>query len=159
MDPTTICDDNQSCTPPMLSIVQEYKKGGAAISNQTLSGFSGGCYYLSSLYSSEHKHHGAFVFERAGDNLAVTGIFSFFTKDDPYQNMNSIEMKNWLIQNGYPFSQAVESDREVELRFLTDQSDFHYWFRSNSEMNKIFVIGEQFSAGKNTSLFCEMNAR
>ena len=158
-DPTTICQENAACTPPMLSIVNGYREGNANFAQLPLVGFSGGCYYISSLYSSEHQHHGAFIFERIREEILTAGEFSFFTSEDPYRSMNSAELKKFFVGNGSRFSNAIQSVGEIELRYITDQSDFHYWFRSNLQKNKLFVIGEQFAAGKSASVFCEMNAR
>ncbi len=158
-DPSTICDENSFCTQPMIEIVSGFKNGGSQFTERPLSGFSGGCYYISSLYNSGHQHHGAFIFDRTQSGLFAAGEFSFFTAEDPYQNMNSVELKNWFIKNKSNFTKAIATDKQVELQYMGNQYDLHYWFRSNAEKNKLYVLGQQFSGGQSDSVFCEMSAR
>ena len=158
-DPSTICDENSSCTHPMQQIVENYKKGNVDFSKFELSGFSGSCYYISPIYDSAHEHHGAFLFERNSSVLFATGIFSFFTAVDPYKDMNAVELKKWFVENQSTFTGTTETNDQVELEYMGERSDFHYWFRSNTEKNKLYVLGQQFAAGQNSDVFCDLNAR
>jgi hypothetical protein len=158
-DPATFCDENPQCTDRMREITQGYKMGSNQISNEQLVGFSGACYHLSSMYDSSHEHHGSFIFERTNEALMADGIFNFFFEADPYQNMSSIELKNWFIQNGSRPSKATESESQVELQYLGDSSDYHYWFRNNKDLSKMYLIAKQASSDYLGFIYCEMNRR
>lgn len=158
-DPSQFCMETNQCTKKMQSILDGYKDGNANFSKESLTGFSGSCFHLNDLYDSEHEHHGAFTFERDGINLMTTGIFSFFADEDPYQNMSSVELRNWFVENNSNFSKAIEKSDHVELQYLSPRSDYSYWFSENIKNKKFYVIGKQIGEDYLGYIFCEMNRR
>lgn len=159
IDPSLFCDQTYQCTDKMREISTQYKTGNSEFAKESLIGLSGACYHISSLYDSDHEHHGAFLFERSSQGLMTTGVFSFFAEQDPYEGMNSVELKEWFIQNNSRFEKAIESSSQVELQFLDVGSDFHYWFRGHKDNNKVFVIGKQLVDDYAGFIFCELNHR
>lgn len=161
-NPSTFCDQNTQCTDKMRKIVLEYKSGNKQFSqliNDTPMGFSGSCYHISYLYDSNHEHHGAFIFERSGNDLMTDGVFNFFFNEDPYQQMTSFELKTWFLQSNSQMSLALEKTNQIELQFLGNGSDYHYWFRNNKKNNKLMLIGKQMDTSTSALIFCEMTRR
>lgn len=156
-DPALFCDESQQCTGRMREITLNYNLGQKEFSKETTVGYSGACYHISSMYDSNHEHHGAFFFERANEIFLATGIFSFFAESDPYQNMNAVELKDWFVKSNSRFSPTIENANEIELQYLGDTSDLHYWFRSHGK--KLYVIAKQGMERYVGYIFCEMNQR
>ena len=158
--PDQFCSGNSDCSEKMIEIANLYKNGTNTLSQQSLIGMSGACYHISSLYDKEHEHHGAFVFERASNGaFETTGLFSFFAEEDPYKNLNAPQMKEWFIRNNSRFTKAIENSEQVEIRYLTDESDIHYWFRGNNDNNVVTVIGRQFIQDYVGYIFCKFKSR
>jgi len=158
-DPSTFCDENPYCTDKMNQITSEYKLGNDQFASLPLSAFSGGCYHLSPLYESSHEHHGAFIFERSQDDLMTDGIFSFFYEQDPFDGVSALEMKAWFQSQNSTMVQTVQRNNQIELQFLGDQSDYHYWFRNNKQQTKLLVIAKQQSSGYSGLIFCEFTPK
>jgi hypothetical protein len=158
-DPSIFCDEIGFCTQSMLNITKGFKAGDTEFSKNKLSGFSGSCYYISPFYDQNHEHHGAFLFEKSPKALMATGIFSFFAEQDPYKEMNSVELKQWFINRNSRFSETIVTSNQVELRYLTEESDIHYWFRSSSDGKQIFIISRDVNINYLEFGFCKMDRR
>ncbi len=158
-DPSLFCHKNPNCTDKMNKISQNFKKGNVLFAKENLIGFSGACFHLSYLYDSLHEHHGAFVFEKNQNDLMADGIFLFFYPSDPFNNMTSQELKDWFIESKSTMVKTNVKASVVELQFLGEGSDYHYWMRSDKSNSKLFVIGKQASNNYDGLLFCELNRR
>jgi hypothetical protein len=161
-DPSTFCAKNGShCTEKMRSITDQYNAGNSDFTKEDLIGFSGSCYHISETYDKNHEHHGAFLFARDKNNqtLATTGIFSFFAEQDPYKEMNSVELRDYFVKTNSRFSKAIEKPNQVELQYLSERADLHYWFRTNPQTGKFLLIASQAIETYLGFIFCEMTAR
>ena len=158
-NPATFCDENPFCTEKMNLITSEFKLGNNQFASLPLSAFSGGCFHINSLYDSAHEHHGAFFFERSQNDLMTDGIFSFFYESDPFDGVSALEMKEWFQSQNSKMAKAIEQKNSVELQFLGDQSDYHYWFRNNKEQTKLLVIAKQQSSNHSALIFCEFTPK
>ena len=158
-NPSQFCLETNLCTEKMQTIVEGYTKGDAEFSSESLIGFSGSCYHLSDLYDSEHEHHGAFLFERTGNELFTAGVFNFFYESDPYQKMTSSELKAWFVQNNSSFDKTSVKADHVELQYLSTESNYSYWFSENKKTHKFYVLGKQIGEDYLGYVFCEMNRR
>ena len=158
-NPAKFCNQNPECTQKMIEISNDYQNGNKLFSKEILDGFSGECFHLSSLYESKHAHHGAFIFEQSGRDLMADGIFTFFYNEDPFIAMNSIELKDWFISQNSHMVKTIKKLNQIEMQFLGDTSDYHYWFRSHPKTGKLLVIGKQASSEYLGFVFCEMEHR
>lgn len=155
-NPVEFCDGNDYCTPKMHALTEEFKNGNAAFAQESISAFSGGCFHLSELYNSEHEHHGAFVFERKGDDLFSKGSFFFFYEQDPFLGMDVHDMTKWFEERNSASAKTVVSTEQVELQYLGTGSDYHYWFRSSKASDKVIMIAKQKSENYLGLIFCEL---
>ena len=158
-DPATFCTQNNLCTDKMVEISKDYKNGNINFTTENLSGFSGSCFHISSLYDSNHEHHGAFIFERSDKDLMADGIFMFFYDTDPFKEMNSIQLKDWFTTNNSQMVKTIQKRKQIEMQFLGDNSDYHYWFRNNKRNNHLALIGKQSNAFYLGFVFCDMTHR
>jgi hypothetical protein len=159
INPAGFCNETGMCTKKMISITQTYEKGNADFQKEALSAFSGACYHLSDLYDPEHEHHGAFVFshdEVKPADLMTTGVFSFFAESDPYAQMSSVELKDWFIKNNSRFDKTIVKADHVELQYLTELSNYTYWFRQDARAKKLILIGKQIGEDSFGYIFCEL---
>jgi hypothetical protein len=159
-NPLDFCHQIGNCTSKMLEITKEYKVGNGKFTKENLSAFSGSCYHISPLYDPDHEHHGAFYFENENKEFKIDGIFSFFFEADPYQDLNSEGVKELFLQRGSVPFKAIKKMDHAELWIKsTKPSDFHYWFKTNQDQSKMFLIGMQFSGTDPNFVFCELNNR
>lgn len=152
-DPTQFCAQAETCTDRMKQITENYIQGDAAFAKENVIATSGACFHLSSMYDGEHEHHGAFLFERIDQDLMTSGIFSFFAPSDPYADMDAKAMKEFFIANKSTSNKTIETPEQIELQFLAEDSDYHYWFRSYQ--GRLFLIGKQASGYNANLLFCD----
>lgn len=159
-NPVEFCNDTKACTEKMLQISKDYAAGNSDFAKEDLIGFSGACYHLASIYNPDHRHHGAFLFERHERDYLATGIFSFFAEEDPFKSLSAPELKDWLLQNQSRFAKTIETETQVELQYLEPKFNLHYWFRSHNENTKLSLIAKQaFGAADTFYIFCEMARR
>jgi hypothetical protein len=158
-DPSNFCEQSGACTPRMQEISNGYKSGNIEFIQSDLVGYSGGCFHISPSYHPDHKHYGAFVFKIVAGDVITTGIFDFFPEKDPYENMTSVELDNWFLKIGSRYIPVIQNTEHVELQYTSDVADLHYWFRSNSDQSKIFMIARQAQSEYLGFIYCEMNRR
>jgi hypothetical protein len=156
-NPALFCTQTDQCTDQMLAITRGYSEGNANFSQAPLAAISGACYHISSAYDRNHEHHGGFVFERRGKDLFTAGEFSFFADEDPYQHLNSLEMKEYFVKANSRFEKTMENPTQIELQYLTSRSDLHYWFRSSQDGKKVYMIAKQAIEDYLGFIFCETN--
>lgn len=156
INPAELCVETGKCTKKMLAISKAYEKGNAGFQNNELSSFSGGCYHLSDLYDPEHEHHGAFVFEKSGADLLTTGIFSFFSESDPYAQMTSVELRDWFVKDHSRFDKTIIKEDHIELQYLTEFTNYTYWFRQDARAKNLLLIAKQIGEDSFGYIFCEL---
>jgi hypothetical protein len=159
IDPSRLCQETRLCTDRMQEISTQFSRGTGSFSMAQLEGYSGGCYHISPLYNSEHKHYGAFIFERQGTALMTSGVFSFFPEADPYENMSALEIKQWLQRTGFPFYKTKKSHNWIELQLLSPDAEFHYWLSAGIDLKNVYLIGQQISTDYEAYIYCSMQRR
>ncbi len=158
-DPSKFCEQSYECTETMSKISAQYENGNSKFSSEKLIAFSGSCYHISPLYHAETEHHGVFVFERTNKGLMANGSFNFFWGYDQYEDMNASQIKDHFIATGTSFDKTMETGNQVELQYLGDESDYHYWFRSEKANKNMFLIAKQASTDYAGFIFCKMSRR
>ncbi|AZZ36271.1 hypothetical protein CIK05_05530 [Bdellovibrio sp. qaytius] len=155
-DPTQFCNGN-SCSEPMLAIIEDYKQGSAQFAQADLSAYSGKCFHLNSMYDPNYAHVGAFVFEKSAP-LHIMGIFGFFYESDPYAGLTPEETKSELILRGSKGAEGILEPDHAELAYVGENSELRYWFRNSADQNSMLVIGRQAdgNGGMSSLLFCHM---
>ncbi len=153
--PENFCADTE-CTSEMLNISQKYATGTTAFVEKEISGYSGVCYHLNPSYYPEHAHHGAFVFEQSNKQVLTNGIFSFFYASNPFENMSTTELKQYL---GNSFDPVSVAPGQVDLSYISSQANLHYWFRSSPDLKNLYVIGRDLSPSFINLIFCDMSAQ
>ncbi len=156
-DPAQFCKE-ANCTPKMRKISRKFAAGRNDFINNSIVGFSGTCFHIHPDYHSNHSHHGAFVFENENDQLLGNGVFSFFSTQDPYENMNSIELRELLTQSS-PLTVITVTEKNVELAYASEQSDIRYYFRTSEDFKELYVIGRNSNVQYISMVFCSMQHR
>lgn len=157
VNPTELCD-GAGCSEPMLNIVKAYSEGFGGFANQDITGYSGKCFHMNSMYDPNYAHFGAFTFERANEGTVITGLFGFFYDSDPYSGMSAAEMKSAFKAGGSNGSLGITRADHTELVYKYPASELRYWFRSNKSRNVLFLIGRMTDGnhGISSMVFCKM---
>lgn len=155
--PENFCNEIEGCTEQMTSILSEYRQGQTDFILKPVSAYSGSCFHLNSMYDSSKEHHGAFAFERTKADVFSIGIFSFFAPADPFRDLTTEELVDWLKKNSSGYQAVETSTNQVQLSYCDPAVNLNYWFRSSADTQTLFVIGEEDAAYRRNLIFCRMN--
>ena len=159
-NPVLFCQETENCTPKMLDITNQYKVGNGKFTKLNLTAYSGSCYHISALYDPNHEHHGVFYFQQENNEYLIDGEFGFFYDEDPYKTMSSKEVRQVFLERGSKPMRALKRIDRAELEIKTSKtSDFHYWFRSSANQEKMYLIGVQFSGSEPELVYCDLDNR
>ena len=157
-DPSIFCSQN-SCTEKMQEISVNYKIGNGDFAKKNISGYSGTCYHINPIYKPEYPHYGVMVFENKNKQFLNTGFWGFFYTEDPYLNMTPEEIQTDLENKKYASDNGEILSDHTELAFLTAEATINYWFKSSSDLKKLFVIGRWQADSGEQFMFCELDQR
>lgn len=156
IDPVELCDQNPNCSSSMNQIIESFKQGDDEFLDLPISAFSGVCFHANAQYDSSTAHHGAFSFERKGLAVNARGIFSFFNSQNPFANLTTQELIEYLKKSD-PHSSKLSSLKDpVTLEFKSEDSEITYWFRSLDENEKLLLIGLHQQGTIYNLVTCEM---
>lgn len=161
-DPSTFCDENE-CTSKMQDISNQYKTGNADFALQKLSAYSGACFHLNPLYNADDQHYGVMLFENNGSDFLVNGFWGFFYNDDPYANSTPLDIKKDLESRNYSPHFGEIFDDHTELGFENQGTNITYWYKTNTDLSRMYIIGRWQGMKVDSTLeqymFCEFSKR
>lgn len=156
-DPESLCKV-QKCTEKMQEIVTDFTERG------TLPDFSAGpmvasgsCFYNERSIDPEQENHGLNIISGTIDQPAFQGLFSYWTKQDPWQGMTYEQANNAAVQGGSKPAPATVEGNSI-------RTDFHqsawlvYWARQDKERNELLMVAYKSYPDFNaiTSAYCRL---
>lgn len=131
------CDPQwYDCSVASLEIVKNYRAGTAAALNGDEALYAGSCYMVSRHYRNDHAHHGYFYFRKNSGAVDFFGLFSFFSKENPYAGM-TVEDARSLNPKASEYQMKIS---QTEWRVDTSiDPPWQYFMREYN--SQLFVVG------------------
>lgn len=151
--PILACEQSQECTDVMKEISFDYLSAGNQLLINDLEAYSGECYHLSPLYDPIYRHHGAFAFQKKEEAWVGVGEFSFFTQANPHLGKTPAEVYQSVSKSGGELP-VLKQETHTEVRFLEEEADLRYWFKSSLDKNEIYLVGQQQIQSYLGTIYC-----
>ncbi len=160
-DPTLFCHE-RPCSAEMIEVSERFSNGTLNFLNSDLSAYSGACFHLDPNYDSRKAHYGVMAFQKSATNqIWINGFFGFFYDEDPYLNQSAEEISLDLLKYGKP-DNGFLADDSIQLQYQTESTLITYWYRSSSDGQNLFLIGQSVGAsqrGWENYVFCDLQKR
>lgn len=157
-NPETFC--SSGCTETMKGILEDFRTRGAQpnLSAGSLVS-SGACYHIQRGIDPNQTHHGLSVLDaNNGQGPLAQGVFSFFTKEDPWAGMNFEKARDIAIQRGSKPHPTTPFEREFMTEYKSETADIFYWLREDQERKQLLLVSLwTYAQAAPNSIFCRLN--
>lgn len=149
--PQDLCD--RFCTESMKKILVDFESASHEPS-QDLAAFSGSCFHIHPNLKPDHEHHGVMLLRGAHPDKRFSGLFSFYAKENPYQNLSLTGVRDLFDGRGSR-KHLIKDEGELESVLIESESaQLFYWLKTTATEAWLLSLWHFKDSAADVRIFC-----